>query len=74
MSAESLRKYPQAQGRGGDLRDKYPGFFLEVAGLAGYIEGTVFSPEQTYEGNEELLDALLEDIKTLIIIDPDMRR
>ncbi len=70
----------EASGFGGVLRDKYPGFFIDVAEAAGLI--TVHENErpflrENFDRNQEnwyVLEAILEDVELLITIDPDMRR
>lgn len=71
---EKLLERPDVQGIGGELREKYPGFFVEVAKAAELIVEQNGYLMETGKDDYDRLDAILEDIKVLIAIDPDMRR
>lgn len=66
--------YPDIQGIGGELRERHPGFFDEVAAMANLITIEYGFAQETGEGDYDKLDAILEDVKVLIQIDPDNRR
>jgi hypothetical protein len=75
MCQEKLQQYPEIQGIGGDLRSDHRGFFIDVARAAALVERDANGYlMETGRGDYDKLDAILEDVKLLITIDPDMRR